>query len=767
MIFALIQDFTDILDAMPHEHSRRRILKLLDEAIRRDAHFVHRHPMTLFQCLWNSCWWYDSSAAAVHYDLRISEKSFGHQTLPWELPIDKRISPLLERWRAEKERGTPGFHWVRALSPPTQHLGTAQLAVFRGHEDGVSSVVFSPNGRLIISGSGDKTIRIWDALNAQEISVFRGHEGSVESIAFSPDGRRIVSGSGDCTARIWNVLSGTELYVLRGHTDTVRSVAFSPDGSRIVSGSNDYTTRIWSVESGAELCKFHGSNNAEDNAPLTMEAQLFLNHIKEKVLKLDVNSDLGLRLFRRLSGYEHGMNSVAFSPNGRHIVSCSNDKTVRVWDVDSGAELQILRSHQDRVQCVAYSPDGRWILSGSYDKTLLLWNSECYKQSHVLRGHENTVSSAAFSPDGRMIVSGSSDKTVRVWESESGQQLRILRGHESAVWSVAFSPDGQWIVSGSSDMTVRVWSTQAGEKLRLLRGHERKDRTFSFSSDGRYVVIGASDNSVRVWDTESCEETLVLCGHAGEVVSVCFSNDGTQIASGSSDQTIRIWDVQSGETLRIFGVRDGSVNGVAFSPDGARIASGACLAFSPDGQRIVSNSDYEKIQVWDTKSGAILVSYPEHLASFTGLPSSMEDWDHIMSAPRRVADELHVLSSGSCTFKPGLSGHLNKVTKVAFSQDGQRIISCSSDSVRIWSADQGNLLQILTHGNVSVIAKGRGWWARNLAGSTLIQSIDSSDPIAWLAGELLQGIEVKDCILAGWDGNRIWLGSLEGNETSI
>ncbi len=149
MIFALVQDFADALDAMPAGHPRRWTLTLLDEAVRRDAHFMARHPTTLFQCLWNTCWWYDCPDAAGHDEL---PEHAATESLPWDFPAAGRLSTLLGRWRAERERATPGLVWLRAARPPAVGLGTAQQAVFRGHENDVKSVAWSGDGRLIVSG---------------------------------------------------------------------------------------------------------------------------------------------------------------------------------------------------------------------------------------------------------------------------------------------------------------------------------------------------------------------------------------------------------------------------------------------------------------------------------------------------------------------------------------------------------------------------------------------------------------------------------------
>lgn len=245
-LFELAGDFTELGQALT-EGEGRRWFGLVEEAIRRDIHFLARHPSCLFQRLWNLCWWYDSPETARHYDL---SKRTASGPLPWERE-GERLAAWMERWREAKER--PGFVWVRSLRPPPVHLGTAQKMVLRGHTHIVSSVSVSADGRRIVSGSEDNTVRVWDATSGAELHCLKGHTDRVDSVSVSADGRRIVSGSGseDNTVRVWDAASGAELLCLSGHT---LGVSLTADGRRIVSGSwFDRTVRVWDATSGAEL----------------------------------------------------------------------------------------------------------------------------------------------------------------------------------------------------------------------------------------------------------------------------------------------------------------------------------------------------------------------------------------------------------------------------------------------------------------------------------------------------------------------------------
>lgn len=304
-------------------------------------------------------------------------------------------------------------------TPSTQNWKCVQTLV--GHSErpsdryaGVTSIAFSPNGQLLISGSEDSTIKVWELNTGQEIRTLTGHSNFVNSIAISPDGRFLAS-VGSNIIKLWELSTGQEVHTLSGHSALIHSVTFSPDGQMLASGANDTTIKLWNPNTGEEIRTLSGTNLIE---------------------------------------------AVSFSPDGQFLVSGDWDNNIKLWNLNTGEEIRTLSGHTRKVRAVSLSPDGQTLASGSSDKTIKIWQFETGELLHTLTGHSGWfagVNSVAFTRDGQTLASGSDDKTIKLWNPNTGEAITTLSEHTKGVSSVAFSRDGQTLASGSGDKTVKIW----------------------------------------------------------------------------------------------------------------------------------------------------------------------------------------------------------------------------------------------------------------------------------------------------------------------
>lgn len=371
--------------------------------------------------------------------------------------------------------------------------------ILRGHDGWVISVALSPNGKYIATGSQDSTVRLWSIKGdkGELLHIFKGHRNSVNSVAFSPDGKYIVSGSADFTVKLW-LIEGRRLLKTLPLRYTVNSVSFSPSSDGIITGSSDGTVQLWSTE-GERLRIFRGNQGSDcphvqyivKSVAFSSDGQYIVSGGSTVPFKNYSCDDSMVRLWtvegkllKTFKGHYFGVNSVTFSPNGKYIISGSQDHTLRLWLSNTG-DLLSTKEHEAGVTSVSFSRDGNYIVSSSFDSSSRLWtvvHNKDLVELAAFRGNEGIVNSVAITPDNNTLISGGNDSTVRVW-SRQGQPSRSLVKDETQgglVDSVAFSPDGQYIVGGNYNSTIGIWNLQ-GTFLYNLIGHKDRVNSVTFS----------------------------------------------------------------------------------------------------------------------------------------------------------------------------------------------------------------------------------------------------------------------------------------------
>jgi WD40 repeat protein/tetratricopeptide (TPR) repeat protein len=536
------------------------------------------------------------------------------------------------------------------------------LPITLPHDGVVNSASFSPDGRLVVTASSDRTARLWESRTGKPVATLT-HESKVNLASFSPDGRRIVTISNERTARLWDSSTGKEIAPLH-KAGNVNSVSFSPDSRLVIAASGDRTMRLWESDTGKEVATLD-SEDKVTSASFSPDGRLIVTASPEGAARLWNSSTRNVVVTLPHGG---GVNAASFSPDGRLVLTASTDRTARSWEASTGKPVATLR-HEGWVDSASFSPDGRLIVTTSPDWTARLWNSRPGKTVATLR-HGGDVSSASFSPDGRLVVTASKDWTARLWESSTGRELATWR-HEGWVRSASFSPDGRLVVTASGDRTARLWETSTAKVVPTLR-HEGWVNAASFSPDGRLVVTASRDATARLWDSSTGKQVAAL-PHEGGVNAASFSPDGRLILTLSDDSRARLWDSSTGKEL--VRLPNNRVNAASFSPDG----------------RLVVTTSSDEVLLWESDTGKQVFTLP-HIKNASFSP----DGRLLLTTSGDKAAQLWEPGTG----KPVATlRHDAEVTSMSFSPDGRLVVTASKDwTARLWESGTGKLVATLPHG---------------------------------------------------------------------
>jgi WD40 repeat protein len=431
-----------------------------------------------------------------------------------------------------------------------------------------------------------------------------------------------------------------------------------------------------------------------------------------------------------LIGFHDGpVRQARLSPDGRYLLTASEDQPARLWEVRTGEPAAPPLRHDGAVLSAAFRPDGRAAVTAGRDGTARVWEVPSGRALFPPLRHDGPVLCAAFSRDGRRMLTAAEDASARIWDTTTGQLLAGPLPHGGVVRHAAFSPDGGKVVTASADRTARVWDAATGKPAAPPLDHAGPVTWAAFDPDGRRVVTASADRTARLWEADTGKPLPAVLRHRAAVAQASFSPDGRRVLTASDDQTACVWEAATGALLAPAFQQDSGVNAAAFSPDGRWAVTAGddntaclwdtatgewlppllnhqgsvqCVAFSPDGRYVVTAGNDNTARVWDVSRrlrafapgegnppGPAAARGPERWVSPDGRRAVTAERDH--SAQVRAADTGEPLG-------PALR-HGSSVLAAAFSPDGRRLVTVSDDNTaRVWDVKTGELLaQPLRH----------------------------------------------------------------------
>lgn len=577
--------------------------------------------------------------------------------------------------------------------------------LIEGHDNSITSTVYSGDGRYLLTGSSDKTAKLWDARTGTLVRTFSGHTDTIINVAFSPDSRQVATGSFDKSVRIWETETGKQIHELRGTEFRVRSLAWSPDGQYVAAGTGDWTIWMWNASTGALVRQFD---------------------------KIHGDFIIG----------------IAFSPDSKTIVTGSGDNTAKLWDVETGEVLRTLgiagnadtrNGHTNFIKSVQFSPDGKYVLTGSLDRTARLWESATGNQIVQFNGHTDEVYSAVFSSNGAQVLTASADRTARLWtykiDSSQGEEIDRFANHTRAVQAATFAPDSVHIATVSDDRTIRLWNVNAQRSTQSFTGHTGAIIAVAYSPDGKFFFTGSTDKTGILWDVATDKQIYTFTRHretSGAIVSAAFSPDGKFILTGGDDKIGWLLNATTGNAIQSFTDFDDWVGQVGFSRDGKQLIF-ACkdgtvqvydaqtykliikldvgskaekrygvygVVFTPDGKRAITGDENGGVIEWDLTTGQQVGQFVGHTGSLYRIAISPDGKSLLTSAADGTVRAWDLATREQRFLLEGHAGG----APIAYSPDGQLILTGGyQGAAALWQASDGRSVRPI-YGNLGGVA---------------------------------------------------------------
>ncbi|GHV96328.1 hypothetical protein AGMMS50293_26480 [Spirochaetia bacterium] len=611
------------------------------------------------------------------------------------------------------------------LLPENKSIDEVTVFPQLGHSEGISSIAFSPDGRYIVSSSWDQSLKVWNIETARELRTFTGINSGAVTVDWSPDTieSRIISGSWDGTITIWDARTAEIIKTFPAHTGAVSSISYNNNGEQIISGGFDGSIKIWD-KNGTFISGF--------------------------------------------DRYEAPINSVINA--GKFIVSGYRDGCMKIWDGNTRDIIKILNSNNGAICSLSSDAKGSIIIIGYFNGAIGILDTINYNQRIILNAHNGSVNAVDMSTDGEHIVSCSFDKTVKIWDINTGSLIKTFTGHENSATTVIFNPNGEYIVSGSWDGTIRrwyrenepgysdhvvfatniyyfnfaayhpnqplaitastnftnstglisLWDIQNGRMLKMFTAHDFPINQTAYSTDGYYILTNSFEGKIKIWDAVTTQLTAEFNSKKGEVSSAALYNNDNSVVSGLSDGTLLVWDVTSDKKTLQF-KEDVSITAVQFKSD-KKILTGlangviklrdektgtelkrfegghsgyiTAVVFSSDEKLIASCSWDTSVIIWDAETAEIVQNLkghgdPVHSVAFS------PNGERLVSASGSIFSSTGDRTIRIWDVKTGeniqtIYEHSGNVNSAAYSPDGYHILSCSYDgTTRIWNAATG------------------------------------------------------------------------------
>lgn len=466
----------------------------------------------------------------------------------------------------------------------------------KGHDDHIVAAIFSTDGSRILTGSDDRTARIWDRNTGRTVAVLSGHNGPVSQLAFSADGKRVATGT-DLNVWVWDAESGSRLALLEADVSYARSIAFCPDGKTIVAAAGRGAV-VCDVDSGKTLTRLGGQSIIANDLSFSKDGTRIALGFSDHTACV-INFEEG-RMVALLTEHFGTVNNLYLNPDGSRLITCDNSySTITLWDVQTHKSIAAFQyGNEEPIElCAAFDDQGKHIVTALGNEADV-WDGKSGQHRLSLGLDGGWLKSVRFGADGRFVV-GTLGDSVCLWSLDSADPLVVLNRFKRPPQDAWLSPDGQAILV-VTEYRASLWSANDGTFLSRFSGHGRSITAALFTTDGSCVITGAHDHSVRIWEASTGKLLHYCRGHDDSITALALHPGGALLASASRDHTVRCWDIRSGQLIQLFAGHSGIV---------------LAAAFSPDGKFLLTTSEDSTLRIWSVETGEEILRWAKTDAS--------------------------------------------------------------------------------------------------------------------------------------------------------
>ncbi|WP_395375801.1 TIR domain-containing protein [Marinicella sp. W31] len=549
-----------------------------------------------------------------------------------------------------------------------------KMHTISAHDKQINSIAFTNNNKHLVSGSDDSTIKIWHVEDGELSNSINAHYSVVTSISVSPNGKTLASSSEDGSVQLWDTETWEFIDVIPKNTDPVSMISFSSDGSKLAVATDFGMVLIWDFNQNDILFTIKDFYDVSSMVFLLDGESLVIGDGEElKIFNLKTKKVIG-----KLTGHKEKINSLALSPNGKHIVSTSFDQTNKIWDLENQQLIQSIPAGYASMSDMVYSPDGLLLISGRVDENINIYKKDTSNKFVLKNGHNESINNVVFSHDSMLIASTDLGRNIKIWNVSNGELIANLIGHKGQITGIEFSPNNSQIATSSKDKTIKIWSYENRKIISEIK-NDLEIEALSYSPDGLSIAF-VDEKKIEIRNIESNDIESTLIGH-DDIVAIKFLNEGTNLVSGSMDSKIQFWDLETNSLE--YELSDPDIRGLISSID-----------VSSDNNYIASTDD-KSIHIWDLEKQKIVTTFRGHTDLVTSVKFSNNDSSVVTSSLDKTI-RIWDLTQGK--LKSILTGHADSVNSISVSPNNSTLASASSDkTLKIWDLLTGiDELQLAT-----------------------------------------------------------------------